>query len=90
MVRRCKNPAWIKHNCRVEWLEWNSFPFGKFDGPTTKVADNCTVEYNGKTLYTIIFKDGSMMNKKEGAKGFFFFSAEKRKSQLPGDKKTIL
>jgi len=56
---------WTKHNCRVEWLERNNF-----DAPVTRIADNCTVEYNGNTLFAIIFKDGSIMNKKKGTKGF--------------------
>jgi len=70
MARRCKNPVWVKHDCTVEWLEWNNSPYGPLSAPTVKTADNCTVEYNGKTLFTIIFKDGSMMNKKVGTKGF--------------------
>ena len=73
MVRRCKNPVWIKHNCRVEWYEWESAPYGKLRSPITKTADNCTVEYNGNTLFTIIFEDGSMINKKKGTKGFKIF-----------------
>jgi len=77
MVRRCKKPAWIKHNCKVEWFEWSNSPYGAFSGPTTKTADNCTVEYNGKMLYTIIFKDGSMMNKKKDTKGFSFSENKK-------------
>jgi len=72
MTRRIRNPVWIKHNCTVEWLEWNNCPFNKSDGPHKRKANNCTVEHNGNTIYTIIFKDGTMMNKKKGSKGFSF------------------
>ena len=69
MARRIKNPVWTKHNCRVEWLAWNSF-----DSPTKRTADNCTVEYNGNTLFAIIFENGTVMNKKQKTKGFKIFA----------------
>jgi len=69
-------PKTVYKNCCVRWIEW----CGTRRRPVAieREEDGCTVEYNGKSSYTITRPNGRQFVKRAGTNGFAFFKEAKK------------
>jgi len=66
------------YNCVVSWWDW--YGTRKRPKKIEQEEKNCTVIFNGKSTYKIIFKDKKTMIKRKGTKGLLIQAQDKNMS----------
>jgi len=69
-----KSKKEIYNNCTVCWLEWSGTR--RRPRATERKEIGCTVEFNGKSTYTITLPNGSTFTKRKNTNGFSFKKGE--------------